>query len=142
MISKIAGIISKKDTKTKQWWLKLGIALILSNIFFFLLFSGNEVQSPEQEPSLPAGWVEIQLKAELMTPFHEGKKILIINRPGRLKLEGELKGQEETEGRITILVKESEAQNLFLHEEWEILPFISNMKFGQLAQGPHHEIKY
>ena len=75
MISKIAGIISKKDTKTKQWWLKLGIALILSNIFFFLLFSGNEVQSPEQEPSLPAGWVEIQLKAELMTPFHEGKKI-------------------------------------------------------------------
>ncbi len=82
MISKLAGIISKKNTKTKTWWLKLGVALVLSNVFFFLLFGGDNTSSAETT-HMPEGLVEVQLEARLHTPFQKGKKVLLVSRSGR-----------------------------------------------------------
>ena len=139
MISKVAGTILKKNTKTKAWWLKLGIALILSNVFFFLLFSEEAPQ--DINPGVTPGWVEVQLRADLMTPFQKGKKILLIHRSGGQRIEGMLKDAIDLEGRLTILVKENEAAPLFLKQSWEILPYIANLKLPAL-KGEMHEIRY
>lgn len=141
MISKIVGSALKKDTKTKQWWAKLFIALIISNIFFFLLFSGSETEV--EKSSVPEGWVEIQVRAELLTPFHSGKKVLLLHRLGRKKVEAMLETSPlEPEGRFTVLVKESEAESLLQHESWEIVPFLKTLTFARVHTGAGHEIRY
>lgn len=142
MISNLVGSILKKNTKTKVWWLKLGIALFLSNVFFSVLFSGEEKSVPQITSEIPQGWIEVQIRADLMTPFQDGKKILLMQRARRQLVEGKLKNPSDAEGRITILVRESEAQALFHHQEWEVLPYISNMKFPSVGHAPLHEIKY
>lgn len=142
MISKIAGNILKKDTKTKVWWMKLGIAIVLSNIFFFVLFSGSETKAPATS-SIPEGWVEIQVRAELLTPFHSGKKVLLLHRNARKKVEAMLETSPlEPEGRFTVLVKETEAEALLKYDSWEIVPFLKTLTFAPLSRGTQHEIRY
>lgn len=146
MISEKSGTSLKKNTKTnlqekKVWLLKLGIALVLSNVFFFLLFSGNS--EVKQDNLIPEGWVEVQVEADLLTPFHFGKKVLIVHRIGRKKLEGVLQASgADEQGRITVLVKESEAHSLFQHESWEVLPYLKHITFAQTQQRESHEIRY
>ena len=141
MNSKKIGMIFSKDTRTKNWWMKLGAALILSNIFFFILFSGDS--EVKQDFSIPPGWVEVQVSAELMTPFHSGKKVLIVHRSGRKKLEGVLQtNSSDLAGRITVLVREDEAHALFQHEAWEVLPFLKDLKFVSVNKRENHEIRY
>lgn len=136
MTSESVGTRLKKNTK-----IKLGLALVLSNVFFFLLFgSGSKVK---QETGTPIGWVEVQLSAELFTPFHSGKKVLIVNRNGRKKLEGVLQTPAtEIPGRMTVLVKEAEAHALFQHETWEVLPYLKNLNFASVKKEASHEIRY
>lgn len=142
MISKLAGIISSKNTKTKVWWVKLGAAIVLSNVFFFLLFGGDN-ESVAETHVLPAGWVEVQLEARLHTPFQNGKKVLLMTRSGRKKISGMLnQSGNELDQRITVLVKEEEAALLFQHDNWEILPLIQNMQFKSISQREDHEIRY
>lgn len=141
MISNIAGNVLKKNTKTKQWWAKLAVAIVISNIFFFLLFSGSETKPSTN--SIPEGWVEIQVRAELLTPFHSGKKVLLLHRLGRKKVEAMLEtSPQEPEGRFTVLVKESEAESLLQHESWEIVPFLKTLTFARPQTGVSHEIRY
>lgn len=142
MISKIAGNILKKDTKTKVWWMKLGVAIVLSNIFFFVLFSGSETTATATS-SIPEGWVEIQVRAELLTPFHSGKKVLLLHRNGRKKVEAMLETSPlEPEGRFTVLVKETEVEALLKYDSWEIVPFLKTLTFAPLSTGAQHEIRY
>lgn len=142
MISKIAGTILKKNTKTKLWWMKLAISLVLSNIFFFVLFSSNE--KPSLPPSsLPEGWVELQVKAELLTTFQSRKRVLLLHREGRKRVEAVLEtSPQEPEGRFTVLVKETEVEALLKYESWEIVPFLKTLNFAPLHTGVHHEIRY
>lgn len=141
MISNIVGTVLKKNTKTKQWWAKLAIAIVISNIFFFLLFSGSETEI--EKSSIPEGWVEIQVRAELLTPFHSGKKVLLLHRLGRKRVEAMLEtSPQEPEGRFTVLVKESEAESLLQHESWEIVPFLKTLSFARIKTGVSHEIRY
>lgn len=142
MISKIAGNILKKDTKTKVWWMKLAVAIVLSNIFFFVLFSGSETKD-ETISSIPEGWVEIQVRAELLTPFQSGKKVLLLQRDARRKVEAMLETSPlEPEGRFTVLVKEAEAEFLLKYDSWEIVPFLKTLTFAPLSRGDDHEIRY
>lgn len=139
MISKIAGTLSIKSTQIKM--IKIAIALILSNIFFFLLFSGNEKKENHEINS--QGLVEVSIQAVLLTPFQNGKKILLIQKSGGHKLIGMLKDGPDNEGRLTILINESEAQTIFQYERWEILPFISDFKLATKSnKGDGHEIRY
>lgn len=141
MISKKIGTIFKENMKTKLWWGKLGIALIISNIFFFLLFGGSS--EAVQETSLPQGWVEVQVNASLLTPFQQGKRVLLLHRQGRKKLEGILLMEtSEQLGKITLLVKEDEAATLFRFENWEILPYLKNIHFTASTKEVGHEIHY
>ena len=142
MTSRTIGTDSKKNSvKPKVWWIKLGGGFILSNLFFFLLFSGNE--SPAAATDTPKGWVEIHVKAELLTPFQMGKKILLVHRTSRTSLESMLKNfPPEPEGHFTVLVKESEAHFLLEHERWEILPFLKTLSFAPIIRGESHEIHY
>jgi hypothetical protein len=143
MISEKIGTALKKNTKTKIWWIKSGLALMVSNVFFFLLFSGDPEVKQDLPTGTPEGWVEVQLNAELMTPFHSGKKVLIIHRVGRKKLEGVLQNPGiEQVGKITVLVKENEAHALFQHETWEVLPYLKNLTFVSVRKGESHEIRY
>jgi hypothetical protein len=142
VISEKIGTVLKKNTKTKIWWLKLGLALILSNVFFFLIFSGDEKQEHISH-ALPPGWVEIQLEAHLLTPFQNGKKVLIVQRKQQKKIEAVLKASSRDEiGRITVLVKEEEAVALFQYSSWEVLPYIKKLTFAAMPKGTHHEIRY
>jgi hypothetical protein len=142
MISKLAGILSAKNTKTKAWWLKLACAIVLSNVFFFLLFGGDNTSSAETN-FVPEGWVEVQLEARLHTPFQMGKKVLLVSREARKKIHGVLnQSGNELDQRITVLVKEDEAALLFQIENWEILPLIQNLYFRTITQRENHEIRY
>lgn len=140
MISEKIGTLLKQNTKTK--WIKLGVALILSNVFFFMLFSGDG--DVKQEVSgIPEGWVEVQLEAQLLTPFQSGKKVLIVHRTARKKLEGVLQATGTDElGRITVLVKEEEANALFQHSTWEVLPYLKHLTFSHVKKEHGHEIRY
>jgi len=141
VISKKIGTIFKENTKTKLWWGKLGVALIISNIFFFLLFGGSS--EAVQETSLPQGWVEVQVNASLLTPFQQGKRVLLLHRQGRKKLEGILLVETSDQlGKITLLVKEDEAATLFRFENWEILPYLKNLHFTASTKEVGHEIHY
>lgn len=141
MISNIVGTALKKNTKTKQWWAKLAIAIVISNIFFFMLFSGSETEI--EKSTIPEGWVEIQVRAELLTPFHSGKKVLLLHRLGRKRVEAMLEtSPQEPEGRFTVLVKETEAESLLQHESWEIVPFLKTLSFARIKTGVSHEIRY
>jgi hypothetical protein len=142
MISKIAGTILKRNTKTKQWWMKLAVSLVLSNIFFFVLFSSNE-KPLVSTSSIPEGWVELQVKAELLTTFQSRKKVLLLHREARKRVEAVLEtSPQEPEGRFTVLVKETEVEALLKYESWEIVPFLKTLKFAPLHTGVHHEIRY
>lgn len=142
MISKITGNVLKQNTKTKQWWAKLTVAIVLSNIFFFLLFSGSETEATPT-PAVPEGWVEIQVRAELLTPFQSGKKVLLLHRNARKQMEAVLETSPiEPEGRYTVLVKESEAATLLQFETWEIVPFLKTISFAPVSRGENHEIRY
>lgn len=140
MISEKLGTLLKKNTRTKIRWPKLVIALILSNFFFFYLFSDEKEEV--QVLKVPDGWVEIQLQAELLTPFEKNKKVLLLNRVGQKKLEGILKnGSKNPLSQITVLVKEDEAHLLFQFQSWEILPFLKHLSFSRVP-GESHEIRY
>lgn len=141
MTSKIVGTVSNKNIKNKSWWLKLALALILSNIFFFALFSKSETS--QDSLAIPSGWVELQIRAELLTPFQARKKVLLINRFERKRIEGLLEtNASEPEGRFTVLVKESEAVALLKFSQWEIVPFIKTFEFPHINSGVSHEIRY
>ncbi len=143
MISEKLGTLLKKNTKTRIWWAKLAVAIVLSNIFFFVLFGGDSEVKQAVTSGVPEGWVEVQLQAELMTPFHSGKKVLIIHRIGRKKLEAVLQtDSNEQLGKITVLVKEDEAHALFQHEAWEVLPYLKHMTFAASKKEDSHEIRY
>ena len=142
MISKLAGIISAKNTKTKTWWLKLGVALVLSNVFFFLLF-GDDNTSSAETTHMPEGLVEVQLEARMHTPFQKGKKVLLVSRSGRKKMTAVLdQNGNELDQRVTVLVKEDEAALLFQIDNWEVLPLIGNLRFSTITQRENHEIRY
>ncbi len=142
MLSEKIGILLKKNTKSKLWWIKLGFSLILSNIFFFVLFSNTEDGS-EKLKTLPSDHVEIQLRAELLTPFQIGKKILIVNRKKRIKIQGVLISQLlDEESRLTVLVNEKEVNHLFNNSNWEILPYMKYLSFASIPKDQHHEIRY
>lgn len=134
---KIRGIVLKKDFQVKA--AKLAIALILSNLFFFMLFSGPD---EEQAETNTLGTVELQLKANLLTPFETGKKILLIHRSSRSKAEGKMKVPQDSEGRMTVEVLEADAELLLMHEEWEITPYLKSLKFKVAAKGESYEIRY
>lgn len=141
MNSKIAGTGSKKNTRTKFWWIKLGLCLILSNIFFFILFSKNE-KTPTLN-TIPDGWVEIQVRAELLTPFHSGKRVLLLHRIAAQKVEAMLESSpQDPEGRFTVLVPENQAEVLLKYESWEIVPYLKKLSLNQATRGESHEIRY
>lgn len=123
--------------------MKMGVALILSNVFFFLLFSGDSEVKQVSPSGTPEGWVEVQLEAQLLTPFQSGKKVLIVHRTARKKLEGVLQAHGNDElGRITVLVKEEEANALFQYNTWEVLPYLKHLTFTNVQKDPGHEIRY
>jgi hypothetical protein len=138
---KTTGTLLNKNTKTRIWWAKLAVAIILSNIFFFVLFSKNE--NDGKTSSIPSGWVEIQVRAELLTSFQSRKKVLLLHREGRRKIEAMLETSPiEPEGRFTVLVRESEAEALLKYESWEIIPFLKTISFFPQKNGVTHEIRY
>ena len=142
MISEKIGTILKKNTKNKLWWFKLGLSLIISNLFFFILFSKPESETKQTQVSTP-GKVEIQLQAQLLTPFQTGKKVLIVHRKGRKKIEGVLISQQlEDMSRFTVLVSEKEANSLFHLSDWEILPYMKFLSFVSNIKDHQHEIRY
>jgi hypothetical protein len=69
--------------------------------------------------------------------------VLIVHRIGRKKLEGVLQNAGAGElGKITVLVREEEANALFHHETWEVLPYLKNLTFAQVRKEVSHEIRY
>ncbi len=141
MISKPNGTDSSKKTKIKKLWLKLAAALIVSNIFFFFFFMSSE--APKKTLSTPEGWVQIQVKAELLTPFQNGKKVLLLNRQSNRKIEAMLEmAPVDMDGRFTVSVQESSAEELIQFDSWEILPFLKTLTFAPKQRGEQHEIRY
>lgn len=140
MIFKKDGTSLKKITKNKIWWVKLAVCLILSNIFFFVLFKPSPAD--EIEESVQAGWVELQIRADLLTPYKHDKKILLINRISRSRAEGVLKSSVDSEGRMTVLVREIDASILLKYEHWEVLPYMKTLSFAPVPKGDIYEIRY
>lgn len=137
------GKIFHTDTKTKLWWTKLAVALVLSNIFFFYLFSGPENVTSEKVPELPVGSVEVQMRAELQTPFQKGKKVLLVSRQARKIIPAVLhEPSSDVTEKVTVIVNDEVAHQLFEHDSWEILPFLKKMAFKKVSQGVVHEIRY
>jgi hypothetical protein len=130
----------KKKIKNKTWWIKLMLALITSNILFFLMFSGNS----SNDTAGPAdGEIEIEIKAEMLTPFRPGKRVLVLNHARNLKVEASLLTYNaEPESRVTLLVKEEDGHKLLDSNQWEILPYLKTLQIAQQTVREQHEIRY
>ena len=140
MISKLAGMLSKSDTKTRTWWAKLAVAIVVSNVLFFLLFSSSgETKTP---PSKPVGAVELRLTAELLTSFEVGKRVLLIQRHRGLKVEGRLLAEASEQGKIIVEVREEDAGSLLHQDSWEVLPYLRHLTLTRPFVGAQHEIRY
>lgn len=129
-------------TKTRIWWAKLAVALILSNVFFFYLCQGSSEETETQESSVSlAGMVEIQIMAKLLTPYQTHKKVLLVNRAHRISVSGVLTSVSEND-QVTVAVNEEEANKVLQHDFWEVIPLIKNLTFKQTFKSEQHEIHY
>lgn len=136
------GMSLKLATKDKRWWFKLSIAIILSNILFFLFFHENEVQGADmiRHPDD----VEIRIQADLFTSFSAGKKILIINREGRISRPGILIAEhiDEEIKSYTIQVDQKYVNELLNTSSLQILPYIREITFKPSPKRYDYEIRY
>lgn len=137
-LQKIGTLLKKNTTREKA--LKLSIALILSNFFVFMLFSGDS-EVKQVSPEIK-GFVEVTISAPLLTPFQMGKKVLLIQRHRRRSIEGVLKTTPDESGKLVVLIPENEAHALFQMGDWEIIPFLKHLAFSEMKKGESHEIHY
>jgi len=87
------------------------------------------------------------MEAEVLTPLKEGKKVLLVNRRIGKKIEAVLKTNEALDsGKITVSVREEEAEHLIQHSSWLVLPFLKKLTLAssQIIQNKvtDHEIHY
>lgn len=116
---------------------------MLTNIFFFILFSSEPDKNLNKDTPIHPEQVEVQIEAQLLTPFQIGKKVLLVNRQKRIKVEGVMRASlPESLDKYTVLVHEQEAAKLFQHQNWEILPFLKNLTFAAIKREKTHEIHY
>jgi hypothetical protein len=141
MNSKTNGTSSKLNIGHRPLLIRTLIAILISNIFFYLLFmSSNETEAQEVQQ---AGWVQIQLTAKARTPFQTGKKVLLIDRRSGLSVEAVLEqSPSETDERITVSVKEGDAHSVLKSDNWEIVPYLKNLNLTQVGKRVEHEIRY
>lgn len=140
MTSKLAGTISSISTKTRIKVLKIIVALIVSNLFFFLLFSGEE---KELVPEFHPGEVEVKLTASMLTPFQKGKRVILLARKKQIAVEAMLEVESPEDQKLTVWVKEDKARMLLEQENWEVLPFLKDFRVTKTRSiGVSHEIRY
>jgi hypothetical protein len=121
----------------KTRWIKTGIALILSNVFIYLVFT-NE---PKEEIS-QNGSVEIELRAELYTSYSSHKKVSVMNKQRTIKVDGRLVSySSDPESKVLVEVDEADAYLLIKKDSWEVYPLLTNYKLSP-PQRNHHEIRY
>jgi hypothetical protein len=119
-------------------WIKTGLALIMSNIFFYLLF----IKSSTEEVAPLAGEVEIELRAELYTSYSSHKKVTVMNKQRSIKVDGTLLSYStEPESKVLIHVNEADAHLLITKDSWEVFPLLLNYKVSSPKRG-QHEIRY
>ncbi len=141
MISRTNGINLKKLIANKVVLAKLAMAMVLSNVFFFYLFS--DTSSSELVPEITAGHVEIEIKGELHTSFQAGKKVMLLNKNRTQKIDAILmRTNPEPEPRHLLQVKEEETYKLINQDNWEILPYVKSLKLVKNSEKEGHEIRY
>lgn len=137
------GIIFKKNTRPKVWWVKMGISLVISNVFFFLMFAPDSHEASKIKPNKSSGMVEVNVKAILHTPFQNRKRVILINRRSNKNLPAMLKAMNENSPEeVTVLIHESIAGELFRYHEWEIFPYLKKITLNQKKGKEIHEIHY
>lgn len=139
MTFKPSGKNLKRAIAEKPRVIKFAVALLFSNLFFFLLFGENAPES--EEPPMVAGAVALHLEARVRTPLRPGMRVLIVNHARREKVEASYRSGNE-DGRVTVEVPEEEAPLLLRGSDWEILPLIRNLAFQNRPSGVSHEIRY
>lgn len=119
--------------------IKIVTALILSNIFFYMLFSPNDEVS---ELKTNRGGVEVIIEGKLMTSFEENKDVLLTQPNLGLKLKGKLLTNQNSETHYLVLVSEEDAQQILGRPlNWNILPYLKNFKLPT-ARRTHQEIDH
>jgi hypothetical protein len=133
----------KKNIHLKVRAFKIGLALILSNLFFYLLFASSEKPNHDALALVPPGWVEVQIQAELSTPFQKGKKIILIHRRAGQKIVGLLNHYlPDQEKPLVVLVQEEHANKLLQKNDWEIVPYLKNLDLTIVKKDVSYEIRY
>ena len=141
MSLKTTGISSKLNIASKPLLFRVLAAIVLSNIFFYLLFMNSDETEAQVLP--PDGWVQIQIKADSRTPFQSGKKVLLVDRQRGMSLEAVLEiPPSETEEHFTISVKEEEASEVLRFKNWEIIPYLKKLTLSKVGKRVEHEIHY
>ena len=93
--------------------------------------------------AVPEGWVEIEVCGDLLTPFQNGKKVMLLDRQSRKTVVALLQDlPSDPEGRFTVQVKETDASVLLQRESWEIVPYLTTLTLAPVRKGEAHEIRY
>lgn len=147
------GIELKKNTKQtngidSKKIIKLIVAIILSNIFFFMLFSSGEENNKNFQKS---EGVEVIIEAELMTSFTEGKEVLLTQKGSGLAIKAKLLNLPETQSlddkkHYLVLTSETDAHKILGHPlNWNILPYLKDFTLStpkRQLQEIDHEIHF
>ncbi len=147
-----SGVDLKKNTNqpnniSKNKLIKFCLVLILSNIFFFMLFSSNDTNPVHDKK---AG-VEVIIEGKLLTSFVEHKEVLLTHGLSGQKVKAILvmaqESQNGTEGaQYLVSSTEEDALKILKHPSgWNILPYLKNYSLHQtrrLNQEIDHEIHF
>ncbi|GEM_PF-1848935 len=148
-----SGIDLKKSTKKTsaidaKKIIKIITAIILSNIFFFMLFSSPNVSKQKINS---ADEVEVIIEGELMTSFSEGKDVLLTQTGSGIKVRAKLLTLPENQNlddkkHYLVLTSIADAHKVLGRPlNWNILPYLKDFTLRtpkRQAQEIDHEIHF
>lgn len=137
----------EKDQK-----IKIFILLIISNIFVYLISSpsADELCHDKNLPRIPPHFVQIKIRANLMTSFHYGKEITIYQPEKNFILDGYLiSAPEERDSalvdstefaKIEVAISKEDLGKILVNDIYSIYPKLDGKQVE--LEGENYEVTY
>lgn len=137
----LKGSSTLTSATSKKPIIKLMMAFLLSNIFFFMLFSEDkEKKSPTERVG-----IEIIIEGKLMTSFEKNKEVILSHQHAGI-IKARLLEIQPMQDSYLVLTTEAEAIKILARPvNWSILPYLKNYSMktpSKPMQEIDHEIHF
>jgi len=120
--------------------IKLIAIIFLSNLFFF--YACKDEPQKISTHSTPHGWVEIQIHAEMLTPFKSGKKVILSDVEKNIYINALMQGQDKENQILHLMINETDLAKIASSQNWKLLPYSKIFRFKPTTRENNYEIYY